>query len=130
MTVFRSDTVGRDNRVFICYGSNDLERALDAVTVLEAAGFSCWIAPRDVPPGSDWLEVLIEALKASRCLLLISSSHAESSPHVLSELNQATKLRLPIVTLRIESGEPSERHQYFIGVGQWTSRLQNLPVAV
>jgi TIR domain len=116
--------------VFVCHASGDSELALGTVAALEDAGVDCWIAPRDVPAGAVWIDSILAAITASRCLLLISTERAESSPHVLRELEQAVHLRLPIVVLRTEPGEPAPRHRYLIGLSQRASRPEELPAAV
>jgi hypothetical protein len=42
--------------VFISYSSKDKPTADAVCATLEANGIRCWIAPRDVVPGSDWGE--------------------------------------------------------------------------
>src|SRR3954451_12359002 len=116
--------------VFVCHASGDRSFALTAVSTLEAAGIVCWIAPRDVPAGADWIHSILAAIATSRCLLLVDSTSAESSPHVLRELEHAVHLRLPVVAIRTEPGEPDPRHRYLIGPSQWMHRIEELPAAV
>lgn len=116
--------------VFVCHASDDRSLALAAVAALESAGFGCWIAPRDVPAGAVWIDAILAAIRASRCLLLVSSENAEASPHVLRELEYAVHIRLPVVAIRTGRGEPDPRHRYFIGPNQWTPRIEELPAAV
>ena len=40
--------------VFISYATQDKLQAGAVVAQLEANSIHCWIAPRDVRPGSDW----------------------------------------------------------------------------
>jgi hypothetical protein len=42
--------------VFISYSSKDKPTADAVCATLEANGIHCWIAPREVVPGSDWGE--------------------------------------------------------------------------
>ena len=49
--------------VFISYSSKDKPAADAACAVLESKGIRCWIAPRDIIPGADWGESIIEARK-------------------------------------------------------------------
>ena len=37
---------------------------------------TCWIAPRDVVPGADWGESIIDAIESSRIMILIFSQSA------------------------------------------------------
>ena len=38
--------------VFISYASEDHEVGEQVCGALEASGITCWIAPRDIPPGA------------------------------------------------------------------------------
>ena len=48
--------------VFISYSSKDKPAADAACAILELKGIRCWIAPRDIVPGTDWGELIIDAL--------------------------------------------------------------------
>jgi len=50
---------------------------------------SCWIAPRDIPPGADYPTAIVEAIRSARVLALLLTEHAAGSPHVLSEVRRA-----------------------------------------
>jgi hypothetical protein len=51
--------------VFISHSSADKRAADAACALLEARGIKCWIAPRDIRPGSDWGESIINQYKLS-----------------------------------------------------------------
>jgi hypothetical protein len=116
--------------VFVCHATADRPLAVAAARELENAGVECWIAPRDVPEGADWIDSIVQALTGADCLVLISSRNAEASPHVLRELEQAVHQRLPIVAVRTAADEPDPRHRYLIGPSQRVSSVQALPAAV
>jgi TIR domain len=40
--------------VFISYSTQDKPAADALCAILEKNGVRCWIAPRDIMPGSDW----------------------------------------------------------------------------
>jgi hypothetical protein len=88
---------------FISYASADAAVAQNVCSALEAAGFPCWIAPRDVVPGTVYADGIVQALDASRVLVLILSKSAVASAHVGRELERATSKRLPIIALRTDS---------------------------
>ncbi len=66
--------------VFISYSNHDKPTADAICAALEANGIRCWIAPRDILPGSDWGEAIIDAIHACRAMLLIFSSSSNASP--------------------------------------------------
>ena len=47
---------------FISYSSKDKAIADAAVATLEAKGIRCWVAPRDITPGKEWSESIIEGI--------------------------------------------------------------------
>ena len=48
--------------VFISYSSQDMEAAQAICHVLEQNEIRCWMAPRNIPPGSDYGDVIDEAI--------------------------------------------------------------------
>ena len=90
---------GRD--VFIGYASKDEVIARLACERLEQAGYNCWCAPRDIPPGEFFAGQIIQALRESRFVLLFFSEHSNASEQVVREINFAVKQRLPIFVVRL-----------------------------
>src|SRR5277367_973708 len=83
--------------VFISYASADASVAQNVCAALEAAGILCWIAPRDVVPGTLYADGIVGALDESKVLVLLLSKDAVASAHVGRELERATSKRHPIV---------------------------------
>ena len=50
--------------VFISYPHQDKTMADAACARLEAEGIRCWMAPRDITPGADWGESIVDAIHA------------------------------------------------------------------
>jgi tetratricopeptide (TPR) repeat protein len=114
--------------VFIAYSSKD-NAAADAVcAILEQREIRCWIAPRDIPPGKEWGEAIIEAISASRMMILIFSANANDSPQIRREVERAVNKQVVIVTVRIEDVAPTRALEYFIGAVHWLDAL-SLPLA-
>ena len=59
--------------VFISYANEDVKIAEDACKYLEQKNITCWIAPRDITPGREYGEAIIDAIENSKALLLIFS---------------------------------------------------------
>ncbi|HVK03268.1 MAG TPA: toll/interleukin-1 receptor domain-containing protein, partial [Armatimonadaceae bacterium] len=124
--------------VFISYSSRDKEAADAIVAALERDGISCWIAPRDIQPGVEWSQAIVEAIRACRLLLLIFTPHSNESPQVLREVERAVSLRVPILPFRVQDAELTASMEYFISVAHWLiattppleAHLPNLLVAV
>jgi hypothetical protein len=105
--------------VFISYSSKDKTEADILCAGLEAEGIRCWIAPRNVPVGSNWASAIIEALRASRLLVLLLSSGSNASEMVAREVERATATGLPIVPVVIEDVRLSSELEYFLSTMHW-----------
>ena len=118
-----SDELNRSNPprndVFISDAQKDKTVADAICAKLESRNIKCWIAPRDVPPGSDFPDSIVKAIEQCRIVVLIFSSHANNSPHVIRELTNAVNKGRNIVPFRIEDIQPSRSMEYLIGVRQW-----------
>jgi TolB-like protein/Tfp pilus assembly protein PilF len=105
--------------VFISYSSQDLLVAQKVCSTLEVAGFRCWIAPRDVVPGTLYADGIVGAIDESRILVLILSKDAVASAHVGKELERATSKRHPIIALRSDTAPLTRAFEYFLNESQW-----------
>jgi len=109
--------------VFISYSAKDKAPAEAVCAKLEAANLRCWIAPRDIRPGADWAESIIAALRSCRVMVLIFSSHANTSPQVRREVQRACEKGLTVMPFRIEDVQPSASLEYYIGSVHWLDAL-------
>jgi TolB-like protein len=110
-------TLGHD--VFVSYASQDAAVAQKACSALETAEFKCWIAPRDVVPGTLYADGIVGAIDESRVLVLILSKDAVASAHVGKELERATSKRHPIIALRLDTAPLTRAFEYFLNESQW-----------
>jgi TIR domain len=111
--------VNRVATVFISYASQDREIAKTVVENLEQHEVPCWIAPRDVTPGSQYAEEVVHAINDSSALILILSEHAIASLHVGREIERAASKRRRIMALRIDSTVLTRSFEYFLSESQW-----------
>jgi ABC-type amino acid transport substrate-binding protein len=111
----------------VCHASQDREIAESAVVALEARGFQCWIAPRNVPPGTDYANAILSGISGSKLLLLIFSHRANQSPHVPREVERAVHRGMPIIPFRLDDVEPSGPLEYFISGAQWLDATTGPP---
>lgn len=109
--------------VFISYSSKDKPTADAVCATLESRGIRCWIAPRDVVPGEEYAAALVNALREARIMVLVFSSGANQSKHVLREVERAVSMGLPVVPLRIENVRPSAAMEYYIASRHWLDAL-------
>jgi formylglycine-generating enzyme required for sulfatase activity len=108
---------------FISYSNTDKTVADAACATLEKAEIRCWIAPRDVPPGSQWASAIVGGIDRCRIMVLIFSSRANISSQILREVERATSKGIPIIPLRIEDVTPTNSMGYFLGSIHWLDAL-------
>jgi len=109
--------------VFISHSSKD-KTIGDAVCAgLEAKGIRCWIAPRDVMPGTNFQESIIDAIDTSDVMVLIYSANSNDSPHVTRELTRAVSEKVIIIPFRIDDSPLSKSMQYLISVPHWLDAI-------
>jgi adenylate cyclase len=106
-------------RVFISYASHDETAAQKVCSALEATGIVCWIAPRDVVPGTLYADGIVGAIDESSILVLILSKEAVASAHVGRELERAASKRHPIIALRTDTAPLTRAFEYFLNQSQW-----------
>jgi hypothetical protein len=105
--------------VFISYSSKDRRAADATVAGLEQEGVRCWIAPRDIPPGTPWASAIFQAIDQCRVLVLILSSRANGSAQVVREVARAAEEKRPIIPIRIEPAEPVGELGYYLSGLHW-----------
>jgi tetratricopeptide (TPR) repeat protein len=105
--------------VFISYSSKDKPTADAVCAALEQNGIRCWIAPRDVLPGTSWAGSIVTAINGARVLVLVFSGHANASPSVEREIERAFSREIPVIPLRIENVKPNASLEFFVSTPHW-----------
>src|ERR1700751_4141969 len=82
---------------FVSYASADAALARTVVANLERASLTCWIAPRDVQPGTPYAESIIRAINGAKTLVVVLSKNAVASTHVGKEIERASAKSRPII---------------------------------
>jgi TIR domain/YARHG domain len=113
----RSNNVASD--VFVSHSIKDKAVAEAIVARLEADSVTCWMAPRDVVPGADWGESIIDAIESSRIMILIFSRNADASPQIKREVERAVNKGVYIIPFRVDDIPPTKSLEYFISSSQW-----------
>jgi tetratricopeptide (TPR) repeat protein len=118
-----SSLPGKHHDIFVSYSHVDKPVADAICATLESRHLRCWIAPRDILPGISYPNAIIEAIEGSRIMILVFSSHSNTSPHVIRELSKAISSGVVIIPFRIEGVDPSKDMEYLIGVPHWLDAL-------
>lgn len=91
--------------VFISYGSKDYDRVLNFRDVLERNDVTCWMAPRDIPVGSNYANEIPSAIRYSKIFLVMLSRASQESLWVPKELSQALTEHKTVFPVMLESCE-------------------------
>jgi TIR domain len=105
--------------VFISYASQDTAVANAVVAALERGGLKCWIAPRDVVPGTLYADEIVRAINEATAVVLVLSAQALASPHVGKEIERASSKRRRIIALHTDSAPLTRAFEYFLSESQW-----------
>jgi hypothetical protein len=105
--------------VFVSYSTSDKPIADAVCATLERSGVRCWIAPRDILPGLDWGAAIVDAIGASRVMVLVFSASANKSPQIKREVERAVHKGVTIIPLRIEDVPLGKTLEYFISSSHW-----------
>jgi WD40 repeat protein len=109
--------------VFISYSNHDKAVADALCATLENRKIRCWVAPRDIIPGTDYATALIENLSSSRIMVLVFSKESNNSSHVMREVERAVSKGIPIIPLRIDDVTPTKAMEYYLSSPHWLDAL-------
>src|SRR5580704_11062433 len=105
--------------VFLSYASADAEVANQVCQALEAQGVLCWMAPRDVKPGTQYADAIVRAINEAKALVLVLSASAIGSSHVGREIERAASKHKQIIALKIDAAILTPALEYFLSESQW-----------
>ncbi|MFM7842895.1 MAG: TIR domain-containing protein, partial [Planctomycetota bacterium] len=109
--------------VFISYSSKDKPIADAICAILEQERIRCWIAPRDIRPGQEYAESILNAINASRMMVIVLSASSNASPHVLREVERGVSKGIPVIPFRVEDIKPSKSLEFFLSAPHWLDAL-------
>jgi tetratricopeptide (TPR) repeat protein len=110
--------------IFVSYATVDRKEALNVCNAIERRGAKCWISTRDVPPGANYQEAIVRALRDSRAMVLVFSEAANNSDEIKKELSLASRYHIPVMALRIDDVEPTDAFAYELSTRQWIDAFE------
>lgn len=87
--------------------------------VLEHAGVPCWYAPRDIPPGHNYLDGITSGLARASAVLVLVSPAASASQWVVREVEWATQRGMRIIPVRVGESLPRGPLEILVDTLQW-----------
>lgn len=105
--------------VFISYSSCDREAAQAICHTLEQNEIRCWMAPRDIPPGSEYGDLIDAAIKSSTVVVILFSETASNSQWVKGELNIAFEEQKTIIPFRLDKTPLQGQNRVILNQRHW-----------
>ena len=109
--------------VFISYSNTNIVLANAVVARLEEKGIRCWVAPRDIPAGSNFADSIVNAIEGCEVFVLIWSKDSNQSSHVLNEINRAFDEEKIVIPFRIDDVQPTKSMLYYLGRTHWLDAI-------
>jgi len=110
--------------VFLSYSYQDKASADAVCHSLESKGIRCWIAPRDVIPGENWQQSILDAIAEARAVILLFTGHTNQSENVKKEVSAAFDANAMVIPFRIEDVTPQGSLKYVLIGVHWLDAYQ------
>ena len=112
-----------NHEVVISYSNKDKNVADAIVNRFESSGLKCWYAPRDINPGSEWAESIVEAIKASKKMILIFTDYSNASKQVVREVETAINSGVVVIPFKLTASNPSGSMEYYLSTLHWLDAM-------
>ncbi len=107
------------HKVFISHASKNHALADDIRRRLEELELPCWIAPRDIPPGSSYGSEIVSAIESCLAVVVVLTDEANASRAVANELELAFRNQRVIIPVRLKPVQPASSLAFFVNNTQW-----------
>lgn len=106
-------------KVFLSHDSDDFQKVDKYRELLENKGVPCWIAPRDIPPGSNYAREIPDAIEKCGTMLVFVTEESQRSENVEKEIEIAVDCRKRIIPVFLEDCELKGAFKYHLKNKQW-----------
>ncbi len=100
--------------VFISYKAEEYSYAKWIKEIFEKNGISCWLAPDDIPGGSNYARTIPTAIDNCQFFVLLLSSKAQESVFVSKEVNKAINSKKRIMPFMIEECQLIREFEFYL----------------
>jgi hypothetical protein len=111
--------------IFISHSSQDRRVAARICDALERLGLGCWLASRDIDPGENFQEAIVQAIRSVRVMVLVFTGNANNSSEIKKEIALASQNGLAVIPLRVEDVVPSDAFLYELSTRQWVDAFDD-----
>lgn len=105
--------------MFISYSSINASAAQAICHILEENGIRCWIAPRNIPAGAEYGDLIDDAIRSCKVLVVVFSETASSSRWVKGEINIAVEEQKTIIPFRIDPTPAKGLNRLLLNQKHW-----------
>lgn len=116
--------------IFISYKAEEKDEASWVKSVLESNGFSCWMAPADIPGGSSYAAEIPQAIRQCKIFVLVLSAQAQSSPWVSREVDLALNERKIVMPFMLEDCALQDDFNFYLTNVQRYTAYENKAAAM
>ena len=113
------------HNVFISYSSIDQLQAETVRGVLEKNGIPCWMAPRDIPGGSNYTKEIPDAICNCFAMVVLLSQSAQDSLWVPKEINMALDENVPVIPFLVDINNPNRQFRFMLGQCQYIQSIKD-----
>lgn len=118
------------HKVFICYSSQDEAKGRILLEFIEARALKCWISSRDVLPGHNYQESIVEAIQNAGVVVFLFSDSSNKTSEVRKELSLASTFDVPVIPVRLSSSALNPALRYELATRQWIDAFSRLEDAL
>lgn len=128
MTIGQLEEPGAQNKasasishqIFVSHADEDRAFVEAVVAKLEEEdNFRCWVSYRDIRTDVPaWSGALVGAIAASKLMIVVVSSHALASKHVLREVTIADNKNIPFIAFCMDKTPLPDNFDYFFSISQ------------
>ncbi len=114
------------NTLFLSYSTKDESRVAEIRDAIEAAGVPCWMANRDLSPGSVYDELIPTVIEDAQAVAVFLSAASIASPEVAKEVSLASKKRF--FPIRLDDVSPEDlkgKLKYHLSDAQWVDARED-----
>lgn len=90
---------------------------------LEQSGLRCWVAPRDIPPGTAYGAAILDGINEATVMVVILSHQSNISTYVSKEVERAIAKGVSVIPFRIEDILPAKELEFFLSAEHWLDAI-------
>lgn len=110
--------------VFISYSSKNADLANAMVAYLEKKGITCWYAPRNIEPGSEWVPAIKSALQTTKVFVLLYTHQSNQSRQVMNEVALAFNAGKTMVPYCATDEKMNDELEYYLTRVHWLNAVE------